>query len=70
MLSCEPCMSIYRSKSVADPGFPIGGCGPIGEGGPLTRAFLVKMYVKMKELGPVGGMHPAHSPISANQNNL
>ena len=26
------------------------------------RHFLVKMYVKMKELGPMGGMRPARPP--------
>ena len=33
----------------ADPGFPVGGCGP------PTQAFSVKMDVKRKELGPAGG---------------
>ena len=39
-----------------DPGFPIGGHGPIfREGWPPSGHFSVKMYAKMKELGPVGG---------------
>ena len=44
---------------MADPGFPVGVCGPVGGGGgdvDLRRGhFSVKMYAKMKELGPVGG---------------
>ena len=45
-------------QAVADPGFPIGGCGPIWGAVDLQQGcFSVKMYVKMKELGPVGGMH-------------
>ena len=41
---------------MADPGFPIGGHGSVRGGmDPQHRHFLVKMYVKMKELGPVGG---------------
>ena len=50
--------------------FPFGGADPLGEGGgvadlPCGR-FSVKMYAKMKELGPVwGGMRRA-PPRSAN----
>ena len=43
--------------SGVDPGFPKGDHGPIGGHGPLRWALLVKMYVKMKELGPMGGGH-------------
>ena len=41
------------SLPVADPGFPVGG------GGTNLRCihFLAKMYVKMKEIDPVGGGH-------------
>ena len=40
----------------ADPGFPIGGHGPLlGGMDLLCGCFLVKMYVKMKEWGPIGG---------------
>ena len=37
---------------------------PLGGGGMDLRRghFLVKMYAKMKELGPMGGVHPAHPP--------
>ena len=43
--------------TVADPGFPVGGGG--GGGANLRRRrFSVKMYAKMKELGPVGGRAP------------
>ena len=41
-----------------DPGFPVGGVNPFWGGGgvDLRRGhFSVKMYVKTKELGPVGG---------------
>ena len=42
--------------SVADPGFPVGARGPVGGGvDPRCGHFLVKMYAKTKELGPVGG---------------
>ena len=54
---------------VADPGFPVGGhgpvrgaCGPIGGIDPRCGLFSAKMYAKTKELGPVGGMHPARRP--------
>ena len=51
------CICIYNA--VADPGFPIGGCGPIWGGMDLRhRCFLAKMCAKMKELGPVGGHAP------------
>ena len=40
----------------ADPGFPVGGHGIVSGGVDLQRRrFSVKMYVKTKELGPVGG---------------
>ena len=36
-------------RALADPGFPVGGRG-------IRRGcFLVKKYVKTKELGPMGG---------------
>ena len=45
---------------MADPGFPIGGVD-------LRHGhFLVKMYVKMKELGPIGGHALGMPPRSAN----
>ena len=50
-------------NSVADPGFPKGGCAPIGGHGPQSRRFSVKMYAKTKELGPIGeGVYPACPP--------
>ena len=58
---------------MADPGFPVGGCGPIrgvwthwGGVDPQCRHFFAKMYVKMKELDPVGGRAPGTPPRSAN----
>ena len=42
--------------SVADPGFPIGGCGPRrGAMYPQGGYVLKILHVKMKEFGPVGG---------------
>ena len=46
---------VLQSKTGADPGFPVGGVDPLG-GVDLRRGhFSVKMYVKTKELGPIGG---------------
>ena len=57
--------------SVADPGFPVGGMHPLGGGMDLQRGhFLVKMYAKMKELGPIGGRAPDTPPRSANDSNV
>ena len=54
-------------RAVADPGFPVGGRAPVTGGMDLRRGhFLVKMYVKMKELGPIGGRAPGTPPRSAN----
>ena len=48
-----------------DPGFSVGGHGPIlGSFGLQRGHFSVKMYAKMKELGPVGGCAPARPPRS------
>ena len=45
---------------MADPGFPVGGRAPIRGGVDLRRGhFSVKMYAKMKELGPMGGVRRA-----------
>ena len=39
--------------TVADPGFPVGGRGPISGGVDLRHGcILAKMYAKMKELAP------------------
>ena len=44
---------------MADPGFPVGGREPIGGGhGPPMQALLTKMYAKMNEFGPIGGVDP------------
>ena len=55
---------------MADPGFPVGGHAPIRGGVDLRHGhFSVKMYAKMKELGPIGGgVQPAHPTRSANGN--
>ena len=52
-------------KAVADPAFPIGGHAPVSGGMDLRRRhFLVKMYAKTKELGPImGGVRPARPPL-------
>ena len=44
-----------------DPGFPVGGVHPLGEVWTSDMGiFLLKMYVKTKELGLIGGgMRPA-----------
>ena len=49
-----------RTFSGADPGFPVWGMDPFWERGVhLQRGhFLVKMYVKTKELGTVGKRAP------------
>ena len=45
---------------MADPGFPVGGSWTRWGGMDLRRGcFLAKMYVKMKEFGPIGGVRPA-----------
>ena len=54
---------------MADPGFPIGGSGPVGGGMDLQHEhFLVKMYAKTKELDPIGRCVPDTPPRSANAN--
>ena len=54
-----------RSPAVADPGFPIGGHGPVGVDGPPVWVLFSKMHVKTKELGPVGVCVPGTPPRSA-----
>ena len=55
---------------MADPGFPVGGRAPVRGGVDLRHGhFSVKMYVKMKELGPIGGRAlGTPPPRSANDN--
>ena len=40
---------------MADPGFPVAGVDPLGGVDLRHGNFLVKMYVKISELGPVEG---------------
>ena len=49
-------VNILCAQARVDPGFPMGGeCGPIFGGMDLRcEHFLVKMYVKTKELGRMG----------------
>ena len=45
---------------VADPGLPVGGCGPIGGHGPLTWVLFGKNVCKNKRIGSCReGMHLA-----------
>ena len=49
---------------VVDPGFPIGWHAPIRGVVDLQRGhFLVKIYAKTKELGPIGGCVPGMPPL-------
>ena len=44
------------AKTVADPGFPVGGgADPLGGANLRCIHFLVKTYAKTKEIDPVGG---------------
>ena len=58
-------------KSVADPGFPVGGA-PTRWGGADLRheCFSAKTHAKTKELDPVGARAPGAPPGSANANQL
>ena len=49
---------------MADPGFPVGGGVDLVGGGVDSRGGYVSkiLYVKMKELGPLGGARPARAP--------
>ena len=60
---CDP-FRIYILTPVADPGFPVGGRGPVRGGMDLRcGCFLAKMYVKTKEFGPIGGVCTQHAPL-------
>ena len=61
-------MSKSEMESVADPGFPAGGVDPLGECGPLMGHFSVKMYAKIKELGPWGVHRPLDPPMGVKVN--
>ena len=51
---------------VADPGFPVGGCGPHMGGMDTQGGHILKiLYVKKKECGPLGGRAPGMPPRSA-----
>ena len=54
--------------SVADPGFPVGGGMDLVGGGVDSRGSYISwnLYVKTKELGPLGGHTPGAPPKSAN----
>ena len=46
--------------SVADPGFPVGGCGPRRGALDSRGGYASKiLYVKTKEFGPFGGHGPS-----------
>ena len=50
---------------MADPGFPVGGRGPPTGGGVDSRGGYVSkiLYVKTKELGPLGGARAGRTPL-------
>ena len=62
--------------SVADPGFPVGGCLAVGGGADLRHGhFLAKMYAKTKERkaraggAPPGSANGYHTNKNAFQSN-
>ena len=55
-----------ESLSVADPGFPVGGRGPVVGCGPLTWALFTKNVCKNERIGSVGGHALGLPPRSAN----
>ena len=47
---------ITKTNAVADPGYPVGGHGPVGGGhGPPTRALFSKNVWENKRIGSHGG---------------
>ena len=60
----------YKAGPVADPGFPVvGGVDLVGGGVDSRGGYVSKiLYVKMKELGPLGGARARRAPPrSANE---
>ena len=57
--------SSNASFTVADPGFPVGGGVDLVGGGVDSRGSYVSkiLYVKMKELGPLGGARAGRAPL-------
>ena len=57
-------MLISHANSVADPGFPVGGGVDLVGGGVDSRgSYVLKiLYVKTKELGPLGGARAGRAP--------
>ena len=51
--------------TVADPGFPVGGgVDLVGRGVDSRGGYVLKiLYVKTKELGPLGGRAPGTPPL-------
>ena len=50
---------------MADPGFPVGGGVDLIGGGVDSQGSYVSkiLYVKTKELGPLGGAHAGRTPL-------
>ena len=65
-LSCAEHVSSVNERwlTVADPGFPVGGGVDLVGGGVDSRGGYVSkiLYVKTKELGPLGGRTPGALP--------
>ena len=58
---------------MADPGFPVGGCGPVrghvdplGGCGPPTWALFGENVCENERIGPIGGRAPGMPPGSTN----
>ena len=49
---------------MADPGFPVGGVDLVGGGADSRGSYISKiLYVKTKELGPLGGARAGRAPL-------
>ena len=62
-LLLTPVQSFVWSLTVADPGFPVGGEDRLEGHGPPTQCFLMKMYAKTKDLGPLRRVCAGHAPL-------
>ena len=59
---------MLQKNAVVDPGFPVGGCAPIGGGrGPPTQVLFSENVCKNERIGSHGGWRvPDTPPRSAN----
>ena len=66
----ESIFLIHQQSTVADPGFPVGGHGPVRGHGPLTQALFGENVCENERIGSRRGWRAPDTPLPRSTNEV